>query len=287
MLTFIIPVLVGTIVGFLIRGKPSDTFAMTTGRRVAWAIGFGFGGLLIGMPIGLAISSTTGPQIAGLIAGGLLLGVFNILSIENATYKKWSDKNALAWLIGGVFAICVIWFVLAKQRPDFSKEADNASASPALSTATSVEELAKSLGGSVIESTVPNTYLGISLGDSEQQVRYVLGEPQDKSTEKNRLMFLYIDKNIGDIGVWFVLATKKVQRIVCAEREMCPPFLGIKIGDEESKVKTILGGSATEKFQETSENDTQLTKVITLSNTYEVSFYLKRKKVVAIALSEL
>jgi hypothetical protein len=118
MLTFIIPLLLGSIIGFLIRGKPSDTFAITTGKRVAWAIGFGFGGLLIGMPIGLAMSSTTGPQIAGLVGTGLGLGVFNILSIENPTYKKWSDKNAFSWLIGGVIAVGVVWniFIFILER---------------------------------------------------------------------------------------------------------------------------------------------------------------------------
>ena len=40
MLTFIISFLVGTIIGFLTRGKPSDTFAITTGKRVAWATFF-------------------------------------------------------------------------------------------------------------------------------------------------------------------------------------------------------------------------------------------------------
>ena len=76
--------------------------------------GVGFGGVAIGTPIGtpigLSISSTTGPQIAGLIGAALGLGVFNILSIENATYKKWSDKNALVWLIGVVFGISMFWF---------------------------------------------------------------------------------------------------------------------------------------------------------------------------------
>ena len=105
MLTFIIPFLVGTIVGFLIRGKPSDTFAITTGKRVSWAIGSGFGGLLIGMPIGLAISSSTAPQIAGLIATGLWLGVLNILSIKNATYNKLSERKVFAWVCGAIVTL--------------------------------------------------------------------------------------------------------------------------------------------------------------------------------------
>ena len=118
MLTFIIPFLVGTIVGFLIRGKPSDTFAITTGKRVAWAIGFGFGGLLIGMPIGLAISPTTGPQMAGMIGFGLGFGLFNVLSIENAAYRKWSEGHALAWLVGGLSVAIVAWYFLTKNASE-------------------------------------------------------------------------------------------------------------------------------------------------------------------------
>ena len=118
MLTFIIPFLVGTIVGFLIRGNPRDTFAMTTGRRVAWAIGFGFGGLLIGMPIGLAVTPSTAHagQVAALIGSGIGFGVLNILSIENATYKKWSDKKPLWWLIGGVLGVGLIYFIYVKRN---------------------------------------------------------------------------------------------------------------------------------------------------------------------------
>jgi len=271
MLTFIVPLLLGTILGFLIRGKPSDTFAITTGKRVAWMIGVGIGGVAIGTPIGLSISSTTGPQIAGLIGAGLGLGVFNILSIENATYKKWSDKNALAWLIGGVFAIWVLWFVLSKRIPDFSEGADNASASPA--------EVPPNQPVRVTE--VPNTYLGISLGDSEQQVRYALGEPAKRKPRDGTLLFTYNDENIG---VWLSSSTKRVQQVACQVVETCPPLLGIKIGDDEWKVKTILGDQASERFQEGSGNDSSLMKVITLSKANEIILYLERKKVIGIML---
>jgi len=271
MLTFIVPLLLGTIIGFLIRGKPSDTFAITTGRRVAWGVGIAFGGVAIGTPIGLSISSTTGPQIAGLIGAGLGLGVFNILSIENATYKKWSNKNALAWLIGGVVGVGVVWFVLSKQIPDFSQGADNASASPA--------EVSPDQPVQVTE--VPNTYLGISLGDSEQQVRYVLGEPAKRKPRDGTLLFTYNDENIG---VWLSSNTKRVQQVGCQTVETCPPFLGLKIGDDETKVKMVLGARATERFQEGSGNDSSLMKVITLSNANEVRFFLERKKVIGIML---
>jgi len=271
MLTFLIPLLLGTILGFLIRGKPSDTFAITTGKRVAWGVGIAFGGVAIGTPIGLSISSTTGPQIAGLIGAGLGLGVFNILSIENATYKKWSDKNALAWLVGGVVGVGVVWFVLSKQIPDFSEGADNASASPA--------EVPPDQPAQVAD--VPNSYLGVTLGDSEQQVRYALGEPAKRTPSDGTLLFTYGDEHSG---VWLSSTTKRVQQVGCQFVETCPPFLGLKIGDDETKVKMVLGARATERFQEGSGNDSSLMKVITLSNANEVSFYLERKKVIAIML---
>jgi TPR repeat protein len=108
MLTFIIPLLLGSIIGFLIRGKPDDAFAMSGRRRAAWAIGIGFIGLLVGLPIGLATSQSTGPQTAGLIGGGLGLGVLHVLSLEYSTYQKWSDRHSFVWLIVGF--TCAIAF---------------------------------------------------------------------------------------------------------------------------------------------------------------------------------
>jgi len=272
MLTFIVPLLLGTILGFLIRGKPSDSFAITTGRRVAWGVGIAFGGVAIGTPIGLSISSTTGPQIAGLIGAGLGLGVFNILSIENATYKKWSDKNALAWLIGGtavITAVLLVWFKDSRNVSDKEDQQTQETFDPD-----------KYLWEK--SSVVPQAYFGVSLGDSEQQVRYVLGEPQKRTTQENGVvLFAYDD---GRFGVWLSPITKGVQQVGCQIVETCPPFLGLKIGDDETKVKMVLGARATERFQEGSGNDSSLMKVITLSNANEVRFFLERKKVIAIML---
>lgn len=274
MLTFIIPLLLGTILGFLIRGKPSDTFAITKGRRVAWGIGIALGGVAIGTPVGLSISSTTGPQIAGLIGAGLGFGVFNILSIENTTYKKWSDKNGLAWLIGGVAvtsAASLAWFN-ANRNVSYEKDQQT----------QETFDPDKYLWEK--SSVVPQTYLGVSLGDSEQQVRYVLGEPQKKTTQENGvLLFAYGDEHSG---VWLSPITKRVQQVGCQIVDTCPPFLGLKIGDDESKVKTILGGQAIERFQEGGANDPSIIKIITLSKGNEISFYLERKKVIAIMLRE-
>jgi len=108
MLTFLIPLLLGTILGFLIRGKPSDTFTITNGRRLTWAIGIDFFGLLLSLPLALAISSTTGPQIAGLIAAGLGFGVVQVLSLGNATYRKWVAQRAALWLAGMAVTLLTI-----------------------------------------------------------------------------------------------------------------------------------------------------------------------------------
>ncbi len=64
MLTFIIPLLLGSIIGFLVRGKPSESFVISRKKRAAWVIGIGFLGLVVGLPIGLATSQSTGPQTA-------------------------------------------------------------------------------------------------------------------------------------------------------------------------------------------------------------------------------
>ena len=276
MLTFIIPLLLGSIIGFLIRGKPSDTFAITTGRRVAWAIGFGFGGLLIGMPIGLAISPTTGPQIAGLIATGVWLGVFNILSIENATYNKWSERKVFAWVCGAIVALPLLAGFLPNEIrgifPRYERDSVTKSAVPSVA-----------LGGKDAEAAeLPNTYLGVTLGDSEQQVRYALGEPSKKKQNDGELIFIYK----GDYGIWFS-PNRAVRSIACQSIDVCPEFAGIKIGDEEAKVKAILGKNASETFQEvTDASGNYLMKVITLSREKRVRIFLKKQKVIAISLSE-
>jgi|GEM_PF-3921735 len=278
MLTFLIPLLLGTILGFLIRGKPSDTFAITTGRRVVWGVGIALGGVAIGTPIGLSISSTTGPQIAGLIGAGLGLGVFNILSIENATYKKWSDKNALAWLVGGVVGVGVVWFVLSKQIPDFSEGADNASASSA--------EVPPDQPVRVTE--VPNTYLGISLGDSEQQVRYVLGEPTRVGEKGDLKLLVYGNDDDSSVASYGILIARKrsgVIQIAC-QGEGCPRLLGVSIGDTEERVKIMVGEKATEKLVEGNgvTSASGVMKQITLREKFAAIFSLTKQKVILITL---
>jgi hypothetical protein len=149
MLTFIIPLLLGSIIGFLIRGKPSDTFAITTGKRAASAIGVGFIGLLVGLPIGLATSQTTGPQIAGLIGAGLGLGVLNALSLENASYQRWSQRKTLVWLIGSVFVLFSIFIFINSQKPNFTKTADrdDQNLSTTATDPKSLRELLAAAGG--------------------------------------------------------------------------------------------------------------------------------------------
>jgi hypothetical protein len=220
MLTFIIPFLVGTIVGFLIRGKPRDTFAITTGKRAAWAIGFGFGGLLIGMPIGLAISSTTGPQIAGLVGTGLGLGVLNILSIENPTYKKWSDKNALSWLIGGVVALVFTLLFVGKQIPKFAQSADEEDQTIGTSaTATDSKDISELMVNATRGDADAQLQLGLkySLGhevsknDAEAVKWYRLAADQGNVFAQLNLGVMYDDgegvaENDAEAVKWYRLA---------------------------------------------------------------------------------
>jgi hypothetical protein len=274
MLTFIIPLLLGSIIGFLIRGKPSDTFAITTGKRVAWAIGFGFGGLLIGMPIGLAISSTTGPQIAGLIATGLWLGVLNILSIKNATYKKWSERKLFAWVCGAIVTLPLLAGFLPNEiRGIFSSyERDSVTKSAVPSVA---------LGGKDAKAAeLPNNYLGVTLGDSEQQVRYVLGEPTErKEVGEGALRFRY-----GSTWIFLGGRSKTVVLIECGDSEGCPSLFGINIGDEESKVKAALGSEAMISLEEQDRNGKIVVKKFTRRNGNTITVYLTQQRVVGLAL---
>ena len=273
MLTFIIPLLLGSIIGFLIRGKPSDEVVFLGKRRAAWSIGIGFVGLVAGVPIGLATSQSAGPQIAGLIGAGLGLGVFNILALENASYKRWSERKTLAWLIGGTVVLVLTLFFVGKQIPNFAESA--AQGDQSHEYADNIESERKD--------EIPNSYLGVSLGDSEQQVRYVLGEPSKKEKQNDgELLFIYK----GDYGIWFS-PNGAVRNIACQRIDICPEFAGIKIGDEEAKVKAILGKNTSEKFQEVTDGSgNYLMKVITLSREKRVRIFLKEQTVIAISLSE-
>jgi hypothetical protein len=217
MLTFIIPLLLGSIIGFLIRGKPSDTFAITTGKRAAWAIGFGLGGLLIGMPIGLAISSTTGPQIAGLVGTGLGLGVFNILSIENPTYKKWSDRNAFSWLIGGVVALVFTLLFIDKQIPKFTQSADKEDQTIGTSaTATDSNEISELMvnatrGDAKAQSNLGQMYYngeGVPKNAAEAVKWIRLAADQGDSRAQTNLGIMYyngegVPKNDAEAVKWY------------------------------------------------------------------------------------
>jgi hypothetical protein len=219
MLTFIIPFLVGTIVGFLIRGKPSDTFAITTGKRAAWAIGVGLVGLLIGMPIGLAISSTTGPQIAGLVGTGLGLGVFNILSIENPTYKEWSDRSAFSWLFVVVVLVFTLLFI-DKQIPNLNQSADEEDQTIGTSaTATDSKDISELMVNATRGDADAQLQLGLkySLGhevaenDAEAVKWYRLAADQGNVFAQLNLGVMYDDgegvaENDAEAAKWYRLA---------------------------------------------------------------------------------
>ena len=181
MLTYIIPVLVGTIFGFLIRGKPSDTFAMTTGRRVAWAIGFGFGGLLIGMPIGLAVTPSTAHagQVAALIGSGIGFGVLNILSIENATYIKLSERKLFAWVCGAIVTLPLLAGFLPNEIrgifPSYERDPVTESPVPSVTAGGQVGQAAARKTES-IEETRRQTELGDASAQFNLGVMYDNGE---------------------------------------------------------------------------------------------------------------
>jgi hypothetical protein len=211
-----------------------------------------------------------------LIATGLWLGVLNILSIKNATYKKWSERKLFAWVCGAIVTLPLLAGFLPNEiRGIFSRyERDPVTDSAVPSVAL--------VGKDAEAAELPNNYLGITLGDSEQQVRYVLGEPSKKQQDEGELLFTYK----GNYGIWFS-SNGAVRSIACQSIDVCPEFAGIKIGDEEAKVKAILGKNTSEKFQEvTDASGNYLMKVITLSREKRVRIFLKEQKVIAISLSE-
>jgi hypothetical protein len=278
LITFIIPLLLGTILGFLIRGKPSDTFAITKGRRAAWGIGIALSGVAIGAPIGLSISSTTGPQIAGLIGTGLGLGVFNVLSIENLTYKKWSDRRIVLG-VSVVLSLLIVYviLVLAGVRAIL------------FSTASTPGKSTRDVFQKSIESRVPQEYLGVMLADSAEEVRYKLGEPSSISQEFG--LFYYYEFPDHAVGISFTDESRQVNAITCgkklfSEGGSCPRLLGIGLNDDEEKVRSILGDGVTEYFQEGRDNraNRALLKYMKLERNNKIQIILEKQKVKSISL---
>jgi len=222
MLTFIIPLLLGTILGFLIRGQPSEVFVITNGKRLAWTVGIAIGGIAIGTPIGLSISSTTGPQIAALLGTGLGLGVFNVLSLSNATYRKWKERYAPWWLIGGcVMLIVVSGFLPNEVRGVFPAYAGNSRPELLINPSEPTSAQLRPLVAADI-----NSYLGIRLGMPKTEVAYLLGAPSKKESDDS--MWSY-----GDSPKWIVFDSEGASMIGCSGD--CPSLAGIEINEPEEQ----------------------------------------------------
>jgi hypothetical protein len=177
-------------------------------------------------------------------------------------------------LVGGVFAIWVLWFVLSKQIPDFSEGADNASASPA--------EVPPDQPVQVTE--VPNTYLGISLGDSEQQVRYVLGEPLN-STNVGEYVSLFYSTDLQSYKLIVVNKSDGVTLITCYGD--CPSLLGVSIGDSEETLRKKLGAPNSEELIEITNAVTKskaIHKAIRYGTVSVTAFILREKKVIGMTI---
>ena len=132
---------------------------------------------------------------------------------------------------------------------------------------------------------MPNSYLGVTLGDSEQQVRNVLGEPREINSFVVGVSFLYEYDN-GAVQVDFSPNTKGVRKISCAAN-ICPPILEIRVGDDESKVRFILGNNAKEQLLNGGPWNASVVSTRThLSVSNKIYVFLEQMKVTSITLQD-
>lgn len=91
-----------------------------------------------------------------------------------------------------------------------------------------------------------DTYLGVRLGMTEQEVTYLLGAPalkeKDKDKDDPEVFFLWW-KDGDDFRKGFRIKNARVKRILCYAKYSydCPSLGGIKIGDDEAEVIKKLG----------------------------------------------
>jgi hypothetical protein len=107
------PLLVGVVLGFIIRGRPRDDFSISTGKKVGLSLVIAFVGILLVYPV-VAARSLGSTSWMGQYLLGFSLGVYGALSLGNDTYKKWVERKALVWL----FVILVVVFVITSLLRD-------------------------------------------------------------------------------------------------------------------------------------------------------------------------
>ena len=89
-----------------------------------------------------------------------------------------------------------------------------------------------------------DTYLGVRLGITEQEVTYLLGTPTKKEIDKDDPKALYLWWSDGDDSrKGSRLTNARVEWIICRGKYSwdCPSLGGIKIGDDEAEVIKKLG----------------------------------------------
>lgn len=190
--------------------------------------------------------------------------------------REMPFTTAMLWVIGGLVVVGIGVGLLTSNKRDSATEIS--STSNAASTASPA-------------ASVPNTYLGISLGDSEQQVRYVLGE-STRVDEKGDLKLLVYGDDDNERGSSFGILTSTnrggVIQLACQGGDSCPPLLGLEIGDSEERVKSTLGSEIREKLDP---NDAPIStsavmKAISFGENPIATFYLSQRKIVLMVLSE-
>lgn len=191
--------------------------------------------------------------------------------------REMTFTTAMLWVIGGLVVVGIGVGLLTSNKRD---------------SATEISSTANAASTAPPAASVPNTYLGISLGDSEQQVRYVLGEPTRVDEKGDMKLLVYGDEDderVSSLGILTSTSRGGVIQLACQQGESCPPLLSLGIGDSEERVKSTLGSTIKERLVE--DNDIPLStslvmKKITYGEDPRATFYLSQRKIVLMVLND-
>jgi len=177
--------------------------------------------------------------------------------------REMTFTTSMLWVIGGLVVIGIgVGLLTSNKRDNTTEISSTSTVAPTTSP----------------ESSVPNTYLGISLGDSEQQVRYVLGEPAQRINTVQVQILSFDRDQIPSKMIW--LRDGKTILISCSTE--CPVLLGVNIGDDEQLLKSKLAMPYLESYVNT---EPTIVKQIIVGDTPRAVFNLEQLRVIDMGIA--
>lgn len=260
----VLSLIMGMLFGFLIRGRPKKRFSTAIPGRLAWSVGAGAAALTIGYSLTVQISS-----VVAVSAFSAAVGTFAVLMMADAVYRKWTDRRMPIWL--GTAAV-----VMVSAQIVFIGDAERSESTP---TKNSDERRPAPQDG--VSLMTPREYLGVPIGASEREARYILGPPIDDEKRIDGRVLRFTDASKLSEYEIFLNSGSIVSKIKCVKN--CPELLSIRIGDKEEKILSLFPSGLKQSF--IIETDGSAYKTMMVTDMRTIEFRLERGRVTAMSLS--